>query len=357
MDNKNTKLTQAGLVCLLLCVRSFASMTFFPLGISGGLPYMAAAVLSTAVQGFLIVPAALLAERTRLDPCQLAFSHRKAFGRAVTLLLLVWFLYGLFRDIGDIAYFTDYFFSVSMPRVIIVLCCALTAVYAARAGLSAIGRAGQAAFAGVVIMLVIIAAGAAEDMDFTALDLAVPGVGKAIFSDMVSEGGRCECLVLFSFLASRTEGSAASTARRFLLAKAAVICVIVGMTTAVLGGLMLHTKLPVFTLAAASENLITQRSDAVFLLIWLFTGLVRLALVIWCAGECIRYLFPKTSVTGSVLAAGLLPAAAAVPILSGYGWDRVIYSGQSVLPIFLLVTLLPLLLQDLSRKRKELSHA
>jgi hypothetical protein len=193
-------------------------------------------------------------------------------------------------------------------------------------------------------MLLTVAAGSAERIDVTRFDLAIPHVGKAIFRAALADTGRCECLVIFAFYAAHTNGDAAVTARRFLIAKGTIICTIFALVTAVLGSLSLNTPLPVFTLAATSENLITERCDALFLLAWIFTGLVKLANLLHCAAICIRRLFPKATHFASVMSAGILPAAAALPLLLIYKWESIICSERSIVPIIVLTFILPLIL-------------
>ena len=101
------KLSPAALICLLLCARSFTTLTLFPVGITGGLTYMTGALISTILQAFLLIPASKLAARTRKSPYALAFERNKNFGRTVTIAFLLYFIYEAFRDIGDLAYFTD----------------------------------------------------------------------------------------------------------------------------------------------------------------------------------------------------------------------------------------------------------
>ena len=344
MDKETNKLTPAALVCLLLCARSFATLTFFPANMTNGTAYLISVLLSTTVQGLVLIPAAHLAASAKSDPCTLAFKRNEVFGKIVTCAFLLYFLYEAFYDIGSMAYFTDYFFSVNMPRIVTVVCCTLAAVYAARLNTEVIGKTAQFALAGVVLMLIVIAAGAAEDMDITRFNLAVPELPKVVGRSMLSETDRCECLVLFCFLAGRTQGDPTVTAKRFILSKAILISSIFGMVTAVLGNFTLRSSLPVFTLAASSENLITERSDAIFLLVWVFTGIVKLANLLHCAACCIRLLFPRTTALGSSLAAGLLPAAAALPILISYNWETIVYSEHSIAPIVILAFILPLIL-------------
>lgn len=344
MDKETNKLTPAALVCLLLCARSFATLTFFPANMTNGTAYIISVLLSTTIQGLILIPAAHLAAVAKSDPCTLAFRRNEIFGKIVTWAFLLYFLYEAFYDIGSMAYFTDYFFSVNMPRIATVVCCTLAAVYAARLNTEVIGKTAQFAFAGVVLMLIMIAAGAAEDMDFTNFNLAVPELPKVVGRSMLSETDRCECLVLFCFLSGYTQGDPAVTAKKFILVKATVISLIFGMVTAVLGSFTLRSSLPLFTLAASSENLITERSDAVFLLVWVFTGIIKLANLLHCAACCIRLLRPRTTALGSALAAGIVPAAATLPILISYGWERIVYSEHSLAPIVVLAFILPLVL-------------
>ena len=344
------KLSPAALICLLLCARSFTTLTLFPVGITGGLTYMTGAVISTVLQIFLLIPAVKLAARTRKDPCTLAFERGKNFGRSATAAFLLYFLYEAFRDIGDIAYFTDYFFAVNMTRVMTVLCVVLTVVYAARLRISVLGKTARITFAGVIIMLAVIAAGAAEDMDITRFDYAVNDLPAELSKAVYAEFSRCECLALFSFLAADINGDPEKTAKFYLIAKGAMITLIAGMVTSVLGTFAFAEKLPVFTLAAASENLITERSDAVFLLIWVMTGIVKLTTLLYCSARCLRLLRPKTSDFGSVILAGSLPTVAALPLLLVYGWEKVIYSPRPAAPIIVLGLILPAYLLHVSPK-------
>lgn len=302
---------------------------------------MTGAVISTALQALLLIPAARLATRAKCSPCDIASEHSEWCGKVTALAFMLYFIYESFLDIGDLAYFTDYFFSVNMPRLMTALCVALAAVCAARTDIAVIGRTARIAFAGVVLMLIIIALGAAEDMDITRFDLAVEDLPAAVGKAVHAESSRCECLVLFCFLADDVDGDPEKTARRFILAKGVVITLILGMTTAVLGSYGELGKLPVFSLAAASENLITERSDAVFLVIWVITGLVKLTNLIHCAARCFRFIRPETTELGSALACGLLPAFAALPLLLGYGWEKIIYSEHPLTPIIVLALVLP----------------
>ncbi|MBO4867222.1 MAG: hypothetical protein J5582_11815, partial [Ruminococcus sp.] len=122
------------------------------------------------------------------------------------------------------------------------------------------------------------------------------------------------------------------------------------MVTSVLGTFAFAEKLPVFTLAAASENLITERSDAVFLLIWVMTGIVKLTTLLYCSARCLRLLRPSTSHIGSVLLAGSLPTVATLPLLLGYGWEKVIYSPRPAAPIIVLALLIPAFLLIVHQK-------
>lgn len=348
------KLTGFSLLCMMLCARVFATLTFFPPHMENGLAYAIGTVLSTALQLLLIIPAVKLAELVPEGPCAAAMGISKPLGVGVTICFLIYFLYEAFFDAGSMAYFTDYFFSVNMPRVITALCCTLTAIGLARLETAVIGRTAQAAFFGMAALLAVMAICSASELDLTRLDMALEDPSQVIGKAILSETERCECLVLFTFLAGRTESSPWKTARRFLAAKGVLVGSIFLMVTAVLGAFALHSKLPVFTLATFSENLITQRSDAVFLLVWVFMGIVKLGLLIHCAGECLQILFPKLSGLDSSAAAGIIPCLAAMPLLLSYRWERIVYSEQGLTGVVLLSFLLPLLLLSIINKRSTL---
>lgn len=341
MSNK-TILSSPALICILLCSRIFSTLTFFTSPNTGGMTSIIAVLVATVLQMVLLIPLIRLFKTCSADISTSSAKLGERFGKFVNASFLAFFLYQAFLDIGSFAYFTDYFFSVNMPRLLTVACCTLTAVYAARLDTAVIGRIAQLSVFLTALMLLTIAAGAADGMSAARFDLAVPNLPKAVSASVLSETNRCSCLVIFAFLALHTDDSSAVNAMRFLALKGVFVCTIIALVTAVLGNMSLKTPLPVFTLAASSENLITERSDAFFLMAWIFTGLVRLAALLHCAGMCIRRLFPETNGFYAVMSAGLVPAAAALPFLFDYRWESIVYSEHSLLPIVLLVSVLPL---------------
>lgn len=338
------KFTGFSLVCILLCARIFATLTFFPNHMESGLAYGIGAVISTLLQGILLIPAARLAQLCPEGPCKAAMDKHRTLGTAITVCFMLYFMYEAFVDAGSMAYFTDYFFSVNMHRALTALCCTLAAVYLARLDTAVIGRTAQIAFFGMVGLILMMTLCSAASLDIMRLDLAVERPFEVIGRAVISETERCECLVLFTFLAGRSQSSPQKSARHFLIAKGTLVGGLFILVTAALGAFGMRTKLPVFALASFSKNLITERSDAVFLLVWVFMGIVKLGVLIHCAAECLRLLFPSLDKMKSSLFCGVLPAFCALPLLLSYKWERFIYSEHSLVSVVGMSVIIPLIL-------------
>ncbi|MBQ8965802.1 hypothetical protein [Ruminococcus sp.] len=355
MINEKNKLTGAGLICLLLVVRAFSALTFFPTNMHSGLLFIAGILLAAPIHFMMILPAAKLTKYNKADTSTVYAEAWPFISKSVKSAYLLYFLYEAFLTVGSLSYFMDYFFSVDMPRVLTVLCFALAAVYGAGQQTSALGRTAQFGLAGLLLMLLAVGAGAAEDMQITRFDVAVSDQKSVLINAMLSDTDRCGCLVMFSFLAGRTKGDNVAAARRFIVAKAALIGGIFAMVTAVLGSYAARCKLPFFTLAAASENLITERSDAVFLVVWVFSGVVKLSALTHCGALCAEQLIPRIKRTSAALVVGLLPAAAALPVLLGYGWDRLISAEYGLVPNVLLSFAVPVSFLAAGRSKHKFS--
>lgn len=79
----------------------------------------------------------------------------------------------------------------------------------------------------------------------------------------------------------------------FLLTRLALVEIVLGFITMILGDYTLLAKLPFFALAAFSRTAIIERYDAAVMGVWVMLSVYKLGVYFHCSGRCLRYVFPK----------------------------------------------------------------
>ena len=144
----------------------------------------------------------------------------------------------------------------------IVLSVAACGIYVAMSGLGVIGKTGTVLFVLFLFVTSILVISSLEDFTFVDFHLAERNVGKGIFHSAVSELARSSYLAVIVFLLPSTKGNAAKTSVYFLLTRLALVEIVLGFITMILGDYTLLAKLPFFALAAFSRTAIIERYDA-----------------------------------------------------------------------------------------------
>lgn len=251
------KLTPMQFFAMLICTRAFSMMTFLPESTANALELMLGTVLSTVFQIVMICGMAAFHKRfPNDDPCTLVVSRSKWAGRGVCTLYLAYFLTVSFYVIGTFTYFMDYYFSDYIPRLMIVLSVAACGIYVAMSGLGVIGKTGTVLFVLFLFVTSVLVISSLEDFTFVDFHLAEGNVGKGIFHSAVSELARSSYLAVIVFLLPSTKGNAAKTSVYFLLTRLALVEIVLGFITMILGDYTLLAKLPFFALAAFSRTAI-----------------------------------------------------------------------------------------------------
>lgn len=339
------KLTPLQLFTLMICGRAFSMMTYFPFIHDNTQVIMLGMVISTVIQGILVLPIIYLHKKFPGDcVCTLALSKNRVLGVCITGIYMLLFLIVSFFIIGNFAYFLDYFFADYIPRIMIVLCCTLAAIYLAHMNTWVIGKTSIVTAALFVLFTVVIVLGSFQKFSFNNFHLAVDNFPHSLWEAVKSEFVLNWDLVLFIFLLPDLKGSATKTASWYLITKLVISEVILTFITMILGDYGTITKLSFFSLSAYSHTQFIERYDAAFMSLWVIIALVKLSVYIHCAGRCVKLIAPKVKFVPSVTICGLLPAAASLFLLIPHKWKNAAYFEGGMWLQIALYSLMPLLI-------------
>lgn len=115
---------------------------------------------------------------------------------------------------------------------------------------------------------------------------------------------------MIAFLLPSIKGNAAKTSMYFLFTRLALVEIVLGFITMILGDYTLLAKLPFFALAAFSRTAIIERYDAAVMGVWVMLSVYKLGVYFHCSGRCLRYVFPKLGSGSGVIITAVIPAAA-----------------------------------------------
>lgn len=352
------KLTPLQMLAVLICTRVFSMMTYFPFAYNNAFIYMLGALISTAIQAVLMIPAVMFGRRMVNDnPCTLAVSKNKPAGYLVTAVYMVYFMLTAFMVIGNFSYFMDYYFSGYIPRLIAVICIVLASVYLGQMKTGVLGKTASAAGACFILLTVIVVAGSMTDLKLYNFHLAEDNIAKPLWNAVKAEFARGDSLVLFAFLLPEIKSRDRSAGKDcgktmwlYLGIKIAVLEIILALITIILGDYALVTKLPFFSLAAYSQTNMIERYDAAFLFVWVIITVVKLGAMLHCSGQCMRIYAPKLSSMGAVTLSALIPAVFSLFYLLPHKWESLAYSEGGSLWILFLAVLIPALMLVFVRK-------
>jgi hypothetical protein len=348
----NNTLSPLQLAVILLCARCFSMMTYFPFFKSNAVVFMLAIAASTALQGIVLIPAALLCTRHKTGLCEFALRKSRVLGRLVTGAFLLYFVWDIFITTGTFAYFMDSYFSNQIARLPAVICAGGAALYLGGMGSSVLGKCAGimfcifAFFAGVLILSAI------TYPDFTNFHLAQRDIPNALGGDISAEFIRNRELVMLVFLLGDVKGSKPKSVISYLAIKLAILEVLLGFITLVLGGFALETDTPFFYLSCLSNSSVVERYDAGFMSVWTVLAVVRLAAVFHCCGRCVRILSGGKAKGAVILSAQVVPAAATLYLLSKRSWKDLAYLRESPWLLVGVVGIIPLAVMMIKMRRR-----
>lgn len=349
----NNTLSPLQLAVIMLCARCFSMMTYFPYTSSNTLVFMLAIVASTALQGLLLIPAAVLCSKYKMGLCEIALLKSRPVGLLVTGGFFLYFVWDIFITTGTFAYFMDSFFSNQISRLPAVICAGTAALYLGGMGSSVLGKCAGimffvfAFFAGILILSAI------TYPDITGFHLAQRNIPKVLAGDISGEFIRNRELVMLVFLLGDVKGSKPKAVYSYLAVKLVILEALLAFVTLVLGEFALATDTPLFYLSCLSNSSVVERYDAGFMSVWTVLALVRLAAVFHCCGRCVWILSGGRAKSAMVLSVQTIPAAATLYLLSKRSWKGLAYLNESPWLLVCAVGVIPLAVMLLRVRRRK----
>ena len=347
------RLSPLQLAALMLCARCFSMMTYFPYSGSNTLIFMAAVVISTALQWLILLPVSVLCTRRGKGICELALSRGRVLGIAVTAAFALYFLWDIFVTTGTFAYFMDNYFSNQISRVPAVICVVGAAVYLGSLGSAPLGRCGGIFFCVFAFFTAIMLASTVQQPDFANFHLAQRDIPQTLAGDISAELVRNRELVMLAFLLGGVNGSKHRAVLSYLGVKLVLLEILLGFAALVLGSFAGETDMPFFYLSCLSNSSVIERYDAGFMSVWTVLGVVRLAAGLHCIGRCVQLLCGGRARRSAVLAAQILPAAATFFLLTKRRWKELAYLRESPWLMIAVAAVIPLAVSVIVRRRRK----
>ncbi len=336
------RLSAMQLAVMMICARCFSMMTYFPYTQSNTLVFMIAMLISTALQGLLLIPAAILCSRHGKGLCEIALERSRLLGVFVSVAFLLYFLWDIFMTTGTFAFFVDNYFSNHISRIPAVICAGAVAVYLGGLGSAALGKCAGVMFFLFALFTGVLLLSALDRPDFTNFHLAQDNIPKALTGDIAGELVRNRELVALVFLLGDVRGSKPKAVYSYLAVKLVILEVVMGFAALVLGEFAVETDMPFFYLSCYSNSSVIERYDAGFMAVWTVLGVVRLALAFHCSGRCLRLIGKRISRRTSILLVQIVPAAATFVLLLRHRWKGLAYMRETPWLTVCAVGLVPL---------------
>ncbi|MBQ9869809.1 MAG: hypothetical protein IJM32_09160 [Ruminococcus sp.] len=347
----NNTLSPLQLAVLMLCARCFSMMTYFPFTGSNALVFMIAIAISAALQGILLIPAAVLCSRRDKGLCEIAFCTSRALGLLVSGAFLLYFIWDIFITTGTFVYFMDSYFSNQIARLPAVICAGGAALYLGGMSSSVLGKCAGIFFCIFAFFAGILVLSAITYPDTANFHLAQRDIPNALANDIKGEFIRNRELVMLVFLLGDVKGSKPKSVVSYLALKLVILEVLLGFAALVLGEFALATDTPFFYLSCLSNSSVVERYDAGFMSVWTVLTVVRLAAVLHCCARCVRLLTGGRVKGAAVYAVQIIPAAATLYLLSKRRWKGLAYLNESPWLLVCAVGLIPLAVMLVKKRR------
>lgn len=269
-----TKISHGQLICMTLCVCAFGVFS----GTSGYSPDM--------IRGIA------LSSLIKLIPIGIIVAYEKMgieFGKITNLLFAIFFIIfgaqlmiSLFGAAGSVSILPD-------NHLIGVGVLIAAAIYCASLGLRANARATVPVIIILVIACGILILGSRRHIN---IDNLYSSQGNGIYCSAVEDFWSSGELVILLYLSRYCKNASHGILGSFasITVMRGGICI---LGTAVLGKLASITNYPFFLLGAYSQPFSVQRTDWLYLVLYVFVAVMSIAIQIMLAAHILREIFPK----------------------------------------------------------------
>ena len=318
----------AGQLCAVLLVcRFFTLMTYVPLAAREQSMFSAMMALAACAvaQGIMLIPLiALYTRRSRqnndANPPQIAKQKNRTVGIILAIAYFLFFTFSAGRGAAAFSVFISEFFSANGSIVLYVA----AGVTIAAACVCAAGSAEALSRSASVVLFVFLLTAAVTviftlphaDISRLECSFSTSELRKAMFADLERSGEVVAAGFAIKYLNDKKDGTRRGL-YSFLAIRLVVLEVVFASMAWVMGALIKETDYPMLMLGSFISSV--NRFDAVYMLVWSITAVIRTALFVFFASDCIVTVFPRLRNKGwlRLLVCAAVSAAAAAAVIAG----------------------------------------
>lgn len=247
---------------------------------------MAGIFISCTAQFIVVIPMLVLCSKPRVN-----LKDEMLFGKLGLVLYAVFFIIWGAVSFLDMWKVTE---SISFPvknKLFAAFLLAVVCLYASRLGLRVLARSAVLVLGLLAIAVIIMAAGAYSKMDLLNLTRSeeTGTIWSYAFQDFCRSGELAAIFVLLNF----TQDNEKKGVYSFLTAKLVFIEFISFIGIGVTGNLMQTIKYPFFEIGTYTQPFSSQRSEAVYIILFTFLCAVNITAQIIISSVLIEEIFPK----------------------------------------------------------------
>ena len=363
---EKNKIGIAQMMLLLFLSRVFTALTYFP-GMNN--PVSGTAMLFGQILGYgvvLLLFLPLLWMLKRYPERSLAMNLQAVSRRGSVPVNLIYLAFVILLAANTLAHFqffmTNAIFQEASAWAIIIPMM-IVAVYAAHVGIEGICRSGFLLFCAFIIAFLFIMFSSIPEIKLTNLKPMEENALSQILRGAYGVVSRSvEILMLYLLLPYLKKGKLGAGVTGFAVLSFVVFELIAFFLLAVLGDFAKSQTFPFYTLASMAGISIFQRMDALYMGIWVFVAFIRLALLLFIAGDLLALILPprKNVERKRGFCLGMISVlvfALAIPLCYDMkllnGCYQLLYTGLLVLTLVLVIPVITLIILKIKSKRSE----
>jgi spore germination protein KB len=313
---------------------------------------MTAVVISAVIQLVICIPLLVFVKKFPLT------SITEIAGRKYTfigfLLIAVCFIFFVCETADSLLSFQiflgDRFFKTANPYlwigIFLIIC-----VYCAVIGIEGIARSSTAVF--IILIIMIITMGVTSARDFDPVNIYVTAPSGTLLFAVIDELAKNGEIVALAFLCKYIPNKFNRTVYGLLIGKVIITIAVLTLIQGVLGDFAMLTDYPFLAVGAYAGVNFLQRADAVYLVVWTMTAVLKTALYINICAGLLSETFPK--LRGNAAISAVIIYLTALPFLKVNTTLSAVYGSLPfVISQIVIVFIAPLI--EIIILRKEVRH-
>lgn len=297
--SKDTTISAAQLTCMMICASLFSTVIITN---ETSVRYAADYVLASLIFAFLLI---LWAKLMRVER---GLSSETVFEKISAAVVCVVFLINAASTAVRIGDFYSAESESSVPTFFLLILIVAVAAYALYSGIESAARfSGMAVAVCCAVIVYMTAAGADNFSAANLLNDGRNGPWDALFEKFSRFPDFLAFIALTRYV--KQHSSVMKSAAIYILVAAALSSFLFMFCEGCLSDFMYETRYPFYTLAAVSEAALLKGIDAVFLIVWILTGIIKISVHLLAAYTVAKRLFPA-------LDAKYLKGGIALPVMA-----------------------------------------